>query len=617
LEGKGRRIAFWERRRGNAVPNVLVADDNTNIQKMVALALEERGIKVVSVGNGEAAVRRIPDVNPDLVLADIFMPVRNGYEVCEFVKKDERFAHVPVILLVGAFDPLDEKEARRVGADGVLKKPFVPPDPLIAMVTSALEKNPRVAAELAKAKEPKAVETIERPPVEQSEIPARSEPKPLPEFPEPSPEEAALVYGFGTGHRAPNGDEDEAESATEPQAPIVEAEAVSEDEYDGASTANDWRRTAMDFEVPEDIANRPAFPAVEDLDPITFPSERDVPPRRVRVLDMAEESKPIAQEKAVESAEARASSPAVVEAPAAEHVPESTPTAKQGKREIEEAPASESAAERTPNVASGTPHWMDAVTAPSPEYPDGGWMAALTGEHVEPSATDESGASHILPASPPSNTDSEELFFADDAAADESSSGSASRIKAPADAVAPDKEIELEPDDTEPPLALKDPALVEPPAVHVSPEPLLVDEEPQGPSTYGASPQETTPLHSFASPAPEDPVLDEPRVRESAAPAETEALSPEPASHEVDERVPTMPPPNREALAGIPFLTPPQAASHSDEGGATAVDTSTVNAVVQKVLEKLEPQLHDLLSQGVLKPLVENLLQNELAKKEK
>src|SRR6202166_4863536 len=119
---------------------------------MVTLALEERGVDVVAVGNGEAAVRRLPDVNPDLVLADVFMPVRNGYEVCEFIKKDTRYAHIPVILLVGAFDPLDEKDARRVGADGVLKKPFVPPDPLIAMVMSALEKNRKVAAELAKVK---------------------------------------------------------------------------------------------------------------------------------------------------------------------------------------------------------------------------------------------------------------------------------------------------------------------------------------------------------------------------------------------------------------------------------------------------------------------------------
>src|SRR5215472_13046363 len=146
---------------------------------MVSLSFEDRGVEVVSVGNGEAAVRRIPDVKPDLVLADIFMPVRNGYEVCEFVKKDSRFSHVPVILLVGAFDPLDEKEARRVGADGVLKKPFVPPDPLIAMVMSALEKNPKIAAEMAKAKETPA----EPPPPPALDIPVKKEPAPLPEFP--------------------------------------------------------------------------------------------------------------------------------------------------------------------------------------------------------------------------------------------------------------------------------------------------------------------------------------------------------------------------------------------------------------------------------------------------
>lgn len=117
---------------------ILVADDNSNIQKMVGLALKDQGIDVVAVGNGEAAVRKISDVRPDLVLADVFMPVRNGYEVCQYVKADSALAHIPVILLVGAFDPLDEQEAQRVGADGVLKKPFVPPEPLISMVKSAL-----------------------------------------------------------------------------------------------------------------------------------------------------------------------------------------------------------------------------------------------------------------------------------------------------------------------------------------------------------------------------------------------------------------------------------------------------------------------------------------------
>jgi len=123
------------------VSTILVADDNSNIQKMVTLALKDQGINVVAVGNGEAAIRKLPDVLPDLVLADIFMPVRNGYEVCEYVKQDTRFSHIPVILLVGAFDPLDEREAQRVGAEGVLKKPFVPPEPLITLVKSVLAKS--------------------------------------------------------------------------------------------------------------------------------------------------------------------------------------------------------------------------------------------------------------------------------------------------------------------------------------------------------------------------------------------------------------------------------------------------------------------------------------------
>src|SRR6266404_3385439 len=133
-----------------SVARILVADDNSNIQKMVGLALKDQGIVVIAVGNGEAAVRKIADLRPDLVLADVFMPVRSGYEVCKFVKDDSSLAHIPVILLVGAFDPLDEQEAQRVGADGVLKKPFVPPDPLISMVKSALMRAAN-AASAAKA----------------------------------------------------------------------------------------------------------------------------------------------------------------------------------------------------------------------------------------------------------------------------------------------------------------------------------------------------------------------------------------------------------------------------------------------------------------------------------
>jgi len=122
------------------VATILVADDNSNIQRMVELALKELGYHVEKVGNGEHAVRRLPEIAPDLILADIFMPVRNGYELCEYVKGRDEYAHIPVVLLQGKFDPLDEHEMKRVRADGVLTKPFVPADQLIATVKTLLEK---------------------------------------------------------------------------------------------------------------------------------------------------------------------------------------------------------------------------------------------------------------------------------------------------------------------------------------------------------------------------------------------------------------------------------------------------------------------------------------------
>ena len=70
------------------------------------------------------AIDRSGVSNPDIVLADVFMPSPNGYEVCKYVKTNEKLKHIPVMLLVGSFEPFDEAEARRVGADDILTKPF-------------------------------------------------------------------------------------------------------------------------------------------------------------------------------------------------------------------------------------------------------------------------------------------------------------------------------------------------------------------------------------------------------------------------------------------------------------------------------------------------------------
>ncbi|HEU4391355.1 MAG TPA: response regulator, partial [Blastocatellia bacterium] len=103
---------------------ILLADDSITIQKVVNLTFADEGIEVVAVSNGEMAERRLTEINPDLVLADIFMPGKNGYELCQYIKGNPHFRHVPVVLLVGAFEPFDQAEARRVQADAHLTKPF-------------------------------------------------------------------------------------------------------------------------------------------------------------------------------------------------------------------------------------------------------------------------------------------------------------------------------------------------------------------------------------------------------------------------------------------------------------------------------------------------------------
>jgi CheY-like chemotaxis protein len=97
------------------MPTILLADDSITIQKIVNLTFSGEGIDVVTVGNGEAAVKKIHELRPALVLADIFMPGKNGYEVCDYIKSDPSLSPTPVILLVGAFEPFDSNEAAREG----------------------------------------------------------------------------------------------------------------------------------------------------------------------------------------------------------------------------------------------------------------------------------------------------------------------------------------------------------------------------------------------------------------------------------------------------------------------------------------------------------------------
>ena len=103
---------------------LLLVDDSITIQKVVELILAEEGFEIKATNNGEEALNIIPSFKPDVILADVEMPKINGYQLCENIKQDPFMHGIPVILLAGAFEPIDEDLAKQVKADDFIIKPF-------------------------------------------------------------------------------------------------------------------------------------------------------------------------------------------------------------------------------------------------------------------------------------------------------------------------------------------------------------------------------------------------------------------------------------------------------------------------------------------------------------
>ena len=118
---------------------VLVADDSPTIQKRALGILKGEGFEVETVSNGVAAIKRLGLLHPSVVLADISMPGRDGYEVCEFVKNSPEFSHVPVLLIASEMELYDRARGAEVRADGIIKKPFEAHE-LISIVERLAEK---------------------------------------------------------------------------------------------------------------------------------------------------------------------------------------------------------------------------------------------------------------------------------------------------------------------------------------------------------------------------------------------------------------------------------------------------------------------------------------------
>jgi CheY-like chemotaxis protein/uncharacterized coiled-coil protein SlyX len=106
------------------MPTILVVDDSLSVRKVAERQLTEAGLEVALVSNGEEALKWLNNRRPDLVIADVIMPDKSGFEVCAFIKSNAALADTPVILVSGFVDEEVTRQAEACRADRILKKPF-------------------------------------------------------------------------------------------------------------------------------------------------------------------------------------------------------------------------------------------------------------------------------------------------------------------------------------------------------------------------------------------------------------------------------------------------------------------------------------------------------------
>ena len=119
------------------MPTLLVADDSITVQRVIALTFANEQIRVVAVSDGTQAVERMKTLHPDIVLAGTVLPQVSGYDLAKHMRTIPGLRNVPVLLLAGAFETVDEQKLKESGANGILEKP-VEPNNVIARVKELL-----------------------------------------------------------------------------------------------------------------------------------------------------------------------------------------------------------------------------------------------------------------------------------------------------------------------------------------------------------------------------------------------------------------------------------------------------------------------------------------------
>jgi CheY-like chemotaxis protein/predicted regulator of Ras-like GTPase activity (Roadblock/LC7/MglB family) len=118
---------------------VLVVDDSISVRKALERILAPQQLSVLAAESAEKALTLMPEANADLVIADVVMPGMTGFELCQTLKNDPNYQHIPVMLISGIVNASVENQARQAGAVAVVKKPFTPDD-LFPKIKQAMAK---------------------------------------------------------------------------------------------------------------------------------------------------------------------------------------------------------------------------------------------------------------------------------------------------------------------------------------------------------------------------------------------------------------------------------------------------------------------------------------------
>jgi hypothetical protein len=517
------------------------------------------------------------------VLADVFMPVRNGYEVCKYVKGDASLAHIPVILLVGAFDPLDEQEAQRVGADGVLKKPFVPPDPLISMVKSALVRasagqvatmSPEKAAPPAQTGQPVNVPAVAA--VDKTTVsPAPEQQHLVEDIPQrPAPvkiDSASQPLAFGSLLETPAAESEDDAAFVTPNKELLErewhaGEDEEEEEEEEESDSSSWRRDGGS----EAIAQQ-----VEDA------KEKSPAPRKKRESWTPTREK---QQQLIEAEE----TPEIIQAPWASPAAKANPPA----APVATTPVTpEAQAKTAPPVGPPQPvpvekKFVSEAVRPVPVVRESG---------PPPSATTGTSASGTTPARETGKTGAGSLGFSVTSSPWEAEAQKASQLAstwdaAPAVASTPE------------PAASAAPSSPEPAATVPEFEPA----QPEAEISYDFVSEEPSSEPVFYTPDPglvRNEVVSNERlpdlISDDALPLEAVETIRQETAYALEDAA-------NEALKKTAELKAKKEAAQA---------VPDMDALVARVLAKMSPELLQAVTREILKPVVEAMVRDEMDSK--